>query len=40
MNNRQMGNIVADMLGAQIEKMNSPEIALPPPPTQAVGTNN
>ena len=40
MNNRQMGNIVADMLGAQIEKMNSPEIALPPPPTQAVGTTN
>ena len=40
MDNRQMGNIVADMIGAQIEKMNSPEISLPPPPTQAVGTAN
>ena len=40
MNNRQMGMIAADMMGALIEKMNSPEISLPPPPTQAVGTAN
>ena len=40
MDNKQMGMIVADMIGAQIEKMNSPEISLPPPPTQAAGTAN
>lgn len=40
MNNQQMGNIIADILGAQIEKMNSPEISLPPLPNQEAGGVN
>jgi hypothetical protein len=41
MNNKQMGNIVADMFAAQIEKINNPEeIVLPPlPPQEVVGMN-
>ena len=41
MNNKQMGNIVADMFASQIEKMNMPEeIILPPLPNQETGAMN